>query len=156
MIYKQTLELKSITEDGIIEGYASVFNTLDENGDVVANNAFSEAVKQFQQGKAPKLLWQHDINQPIGIIEHLEEDDYGLLVKAKLMLDIPKAKEAYFMLKNRIIDGFSIGYRIRDHHMENGHNYLTDIDLLEISIVTFPACPEAKVNNVKSLKKTIY
>ena len=107
MIYKQTVELKSITEDGIIEGYASVFNTLDENGDVVANNAFSEAVKQFQKGKAPKLLWQHDINQPIGIIENLEEDDYGLLVKAKLMLDIPKAKEAYFLLKNQIIDPFA-------------------------------------------------
>lgn len=153
MIYKQTLELKSITEDGTIEGYASVFNTLDENGDIVESGAFSNAIAQFQRGKAPKLLWQHDVNQPIGIIENLEEDDYGLRVKAKLMLDIPKAKEVYFLLKNQAIDGFSIGYRVREHHRENGNNHLTDIDLLEISIVTFPACPDAKINNVKSIEK---
>ncbi|MDR0580728.1 MAG: HK97 family phage prohead protease [Holosporaceae bacterium] len=142
--------LKSLNENGEISGYASVFNSLDGYGDVVVSGAFKNAVADFILGKKPKLLWQHDINAPIGVLEEICEDDYGLFVKGRLLLEIPKAKEVYFLLKSRAIDGFSIGYKIKNNHFKNNKQYLTDIDLLEVSVVTFPACEKAIVGEIKS------
>ncbi|MDR2724452.1 MAG: HK97 family phage prohead protease [Holosporaceae bacterium] len=144
------LYLKSINENGEISGYASVFNVVDSHSDVIVSGAFKNAVVDFVHGKKPKLLWQHDINSPIGIIEKIYEDNYGLFIKARLLLEVPKAQEVYFLLKNRAIDGFSIGYKIKNNYFKNNNQYLTDIDLLEISIVTFPACEEAVVGEIKS------
>ncbi|MDR0968297.1 MAG: HK97 family phage prohead protease [Holosporaceae bacterium] len=142
--------LKSLDENGEISGYASVFDVVDGYGDVVARGAFKNAVADSIAGKKPKLLWQHDVNSPIGVIEEIREDDRGLFIKGRLLLEIPKAKEVYSLLKNKAIDGFSIGYKIKGNHFRGGRQYLTDIDLLEISIVTFPACEEATVEKVKS------
>jgi HK97 family phage prohead protease len=137
-------------DDGEISGYASVFNMADGYGDVVLKGAFATAVNDFKSGKRPKLLWQHDVNSPIGVIEDIVEDNYGLFIGCCLLMEIPKAKEIYHLLKNKAIDGFSIGYRIRDSYFSNNNQYLTDIDLLEVSIVTFPACQSAVVEDVKS------
>ncbi|MDR1551675.1 MAG: HK97 family phage prohead protease [Holosporaceae bacterium] len=144
------VHLKSIGENGGITGYASVFDVADEYGDVVVCGAFKDAVANFITGKRPKLLWQHDVHSPIGVIEEIREDGRGLFVRGRLLLEIPKAKEVYFLLKNKAIDGFSIGYRIKHNYFKNNKQYLTDIDLLEVSIVTFPACEEALVDNVKT------
>ncbi|MDR0555391.1 MAG: HK97 family phage prohead protease [Holosporaceae bacterium] len=144
------LHLKSMDENGEISGYASVFDVLDGHGDVVVNGAFKSAVADFGIGKKPKLLWQHDMHRPIGVIEGIHEDTYGLFVKGRLLLEIPKANEVYFLLKNKAIDGFSIGYKIRHNFFKNNRQYLTDIDLLEISVVTFPACEEAVVGEIKT------
>jgi HK97 family phage prohead protease len=137
-------------DDGEISGYASVFNIADSYSDVVLSGAFAAAINDFKSEKRPKLLWQHDVNFPIGVIEDITEDDYGLFIRGRLLMEIPKAKEVYYLLKNKAIDGFSIGYRIRDSYFSNNNQYLTDIDLLEISIVTFPACPSATVGDVKN------
>jgi HK97 family phage prohead protease len=145
----QRLHLKSVNENGEISGYASVFNTEDGYGDVVVNGAFKDAVAEFSAGKKPKLLWQHDVNYPIGVIEEIFEDNYGLFIRARLLLEIPKAKEVYFLLKNKAIDGFSIGYKIKNNFFKNNKQYLTDINLLEVSVVTFPACGFATVEEVK-------
>ncbi|MDR2765941.1 MAG: HK97 family phage prohead protease [Holosporaceae bacterium] len=141
---------KSLCDDGEISGYASVFRVADGCGDVVKKGAFKTAVADFKAGKKPKLLWQHDINSPIGVIEELREDDYGLFIRCRLLLEIPRAMEVYHLLKNKAIDGFSIGYRIRDSYHCNNHQYLTDVELLEISVVTFPACGSALVDDVKN------
>ncbi|MDR2157727.1 MAG: phage major capsid protein [Holosporaceae bacterium] len=146
----QHINFKSIAENGEISGYASVFNVVDGYGDVVLNGAFKHTVASFAKGKKPKLLWQHDARSPIGIIEEIFEDNYGLFIKGRLLLEIPKAKEAYSLLKNKAIDGFSIGYKIRNNYFKNNKQYLTDVDLLEISIVTFPVCEAATVEDVKS------
>ncbi len=143
------MKIKSINEKGEIEGYASVFNELDRNGDVVEQGAFSKSIEEFSQGKKPKLLWQHDTNELIGIIDEMKEDSHGLFVRAHLLMDLPKAKEVYLLLKNKAIDGFSIGYKIRDHFMKNNQKHLIDIELLEVSIVTFPACESATIDAVK-------
>ncbi|MDR0677212.1 MAG: HK97 family phage prohead protease [Holosporaceae bacterium] len=140
------LNIKSKNDNGEISGYASVFGIVDGYGDVVVNGAFKNSIAE----KKPKLLWQHDTNSPIGVIEEIYEDDYGLFIKGRLLLEISKAKEVYLLLKNKAIDGFSIGYRIRSNHFKNDNQYLTDIELLEISIVTFPACGCAAVEDVKS------
>jgi HK97 family phage prohead protease len=144
------LEIKSMSEKGEISGYASIFNVLDGNGDVVLPGAFAKSTKNFRLGKKPKLLWQHDAGNPIGVIEDIHEDANGLFIKSRLLLDIPKAKEVYELLKNKAIDGFSIGYRVTDSYHNNNIQYLTDIELLEISVVTFPACSNATVDSVKS------
>lgn len=144
------IKIKSCDQNGEIFGYASVFNVTDGYNDVTVKGAFQKAVHNFNTGIRPKLLWQHDINSPIGIIEELYEDDHGLFVKCQLLLEIEKAKEIYTLLRKRAIDGFSIGYKLNDSYYENGKRFLTDIDLLEISIVTFPACREAVVETIKS------
>jgi len=143
------MKIKSINEKGQIEGYASVFSELDLNGDIVEQGAFTKSIEEFSKGKKPKLLWQHDMSEPIGIIDDLHEDDYGLFIRAHLLMDLPKAKEIYLLLKNKALDGFSIGYRIRNHFMKNNQKHLTDIELLEVSIVTFPACESATIDAVK-------
>jgi HK97 family phage prohead protease len=141
--------MKSTDENGEISGYASVFNVVDGYGDVVVAGAFRKAVADFASGKRPKLLWQHDAGAPIGVLEEIREDRCGLFVRAKLLLEIAKAREVYFLLKNKAIDGFSIGYRIRNNYFRDNKQYLTDIELLEVSVVTFPACGSAIVNDVK-------
>ncbi len=143
------MEIKSLNEKGEIEGYASVFGKLDRNGDIVEQGAFKKAIEAFSAGKKPKLLWQHDTTEPIGIVDELYEDDHGLFVKAHLLMDLPKAKEIYLLLKNKALDNFSIGYRIRNHFIKNNQKHLTDIELLEVSIVTFPACDSATIDAVK-------
>jgi len=150
---QQHLKLKSLGADGEISGYASVFNVTDRQGDVVLKGAFQNVIKKFVNGKKPKLLWQHDASSPIGIIEEIYEDDYGLFVKGQLLLEIPKAKEVYFLLKNKAIDGFSIGYKIKNRYFENNLKYITEVDLLEISVVTFPACESATIEEIKSIKE---
>ena len=133
-----------------ISGYASVFNVVDSHGDVILKDAFEKAVKLFKKGiKKPKFLWQHDVTSPIGIIDELFEDDYGLFVRGHLLLDIPKAREACSLIKNEAINGFSIGYNVRDGYEKDGKKYLTDINLLEISIVTFPACEQAVISDAQ-------
>ncbi len=149
------MKIKSISEEGEIEGYASVFNELDRNGDVVERGAFAKSIEEFSQGKKPKLLWQHDTSKPIGVIDKLKEDERGLFVRAHLLMDLPKAKEIHLLLKNRAVDGFSIGYRIRNDFVKNNKKHLTDIELLEVSIVTFPACESATINAVKFNQKII-
>ncbi len=150
MKYLKTIKVKSVTENGEIEGYASVFDELDSCGDIVVRGAFEKTICQMSSGKYPKLLWQHDTSSPIGTIQELREDDYGLFVKAKLLLEIPKAQEVYSLLKNKVVDGLSIGYRVNHHYIKGGNNYLTDLELVEISVVTFPACLSAVVESVKS------
>lgn len=148
------IEEKSLNENGEISGYASVFNVKDAYNDVTIKGAFSKAVASFKAGKAPKLLWQHDASLPIGTIKEMYEDDHGLFIKCQLLTEIEKAREVYTLLKSHAIDGFSIGYRISDSYICNGVRYLKDVELLEISIVTFPACKEATVDNVKTELKT--
>lgn len=147
---KPCLHIKSVEANGEVCGYASVFDEVDSYGDIVTHGAFRASIENFHKGKMPKLLWQHDVNCPIGIIEEIKEDQHGLFVKCRLLLEVEKAKDVYCLIKNKAIDGFSIGYKLRDSYFENGYHYLTDVDLLEISIVTFPACESAVIEDVKS------
>ncbi len=144
-------ENKITEKSGEISGYASVFDVIDGHGDVILKGAFKKAVELFKKRiKKPKFLWQHDVAFPIGIIDEMFEDDYGLFVKGHLLLDIPKAREACSLVKNEAINGFSIGYNVRDGYEKNGIKYLTDINLLEISVVTFPACEQAIISDAKN------
>lgn len=142
------LQLKTLADNGYFTGYASVFDHLDRQQDVVLSGAFNSAIKA---PKTVKLLWQHDPATPIGTINYLEEDDYGLYVEAKLLLDVQKGREAYALLKNGAINGLSIGYNVKDYVIdtESGIRLIKAVNLYEISVVTFPANEMAEVRTVK-------
>ena len=145
-----SFEMKSLGEDGVFAGYASVFNLVDSQQDIVLPGAFARSLKLRD---APvQLLWQHQQDQPIGVIESLTEDKHGLFVRGRLLLAVAQAREAYALLKARAIRGLSIGYQVRRARRDatNGARLLQDLDLREISLVTFPANEAAQVTVVKS------
>ncbi len=144
------LQIKSYDdEQGIFEGYASVFGNQDYHGDVVEKGAFIKSLNDRQQ---LPILWQHNPANPVGITVAINEDDYGLRVKGKLVLDSPRGKEAYALLRAGAICGLSIGYDAVRHSYDTGRNArrLQEIKLWELSLVTFPANPAARIDGIKS------
>lgn len=143
------LDLKMLQESGEFSGYASVFDTVDNHRDVVLRGAFRRTLAD--RSEPVKLLWQHKMEEPIGIITELHEDQYGLYMKGKLLLDVERAREAYSLIKNGAIRGLSIGYRpVRYHYdPESGVRELLQVDLVEISLVSQPANDAAEINEVK-------
>lgn len=152
--FDSRFEVKFQAETGRFEGYASVFDVVDSARDRMAPGAFARSLKEARAaGRQPPLLWQHDAAQPIGAWRDIYEDGHGLFVTGDLFVaDIPRAKEAYKLMQEKVVNGLSIGYRVRQAHREQktGIRVLTDVDLLEISMVTFPANDAARVLRVKS------
>ena len=146
------LELKrEPDQDGAFEGYASVFDVVDQGLDVVRRGAFANSLAG---GRKVKMLWQHDQSQPIGVWDEIREDDHGLFVRGRLLNDVAKGKEAASLLRAGALDSMSIGYRVKEASEEAGGRVraLDEIDLFEISLVTFPMLPDAQVTAVKSIK----
>ena len=97
-------------------------------------------------GRKVKMLWQHDPAQPIGIWDDVREDDRGLYVKGRLLQTVSKGQEAAALVSAGAIDGLSIGYRTQKAvRNEKGHRLLTELELWEVSLVTFPMLPSARV-----------
>jgi HK97 family phage prohead protease len=146
------LEIKALDEGepGTFSGYGSVFANVDSYGDVVAKGAFKDTLKEWKtKGKLPPMLLQHgggffggsagDL-VPIGKWTDMHEDDYGLAVTGKLIaMDTERTKQVYGAMKEGALDGLSIGYRTKQ------------VDLVELSVVTFPANGESLVESVKAL-----
>lgn len=144
------LTITNLEEDGTFSGYASVFGTVDLHQEIVSKGAFNESLKKWKhRQQMPKMLWQHDPKIPIGLWQNIYEDDYGLFVKGKLLLDIQQGKEAYFLLKSGVVDGLSIGFEVVKAQKKDKKRILKEIDLYEISLVTFAANPAAKVTAYK-------
>ena len=96
------LEIKSFDEGGIFEGYASVYGIQDYDGDVIVKGAFKESIDEYNtKSKMPKMLWQHNTSMIIGQWLEMREDENGLYVKGKLILDVEKGREAYALMKAR-------------------------------------------------------
>lgn len=146
------LEVKEITEEGRFSGYASVFDVIDYYDDEIVRGAFAKSIAE----KMPVMLWQHDSAEPVGVYESIREDDIGLWIEGRLLLDLEKGREAYILLKNQAIRGLSIGFVPILWEWENRESrrirVLKEIDLWEVSLVTFPANPKALVDDVKSIK----
>lgn len=126
-------------------GYAALFDRVDRGGDVVRRGAFAGAVKGGP-GRVP-LLWQHEAGRPIGRIEHLSEDTRGLRVIGRLSAT-RGGREAAALLKDGAIGGLSFGYRVKGSR-EGARRELTDLELVEVSLVTFPMQPAARVHAVE-------
>lgn len=152
--HKQFAFKASVSDDGTFTGYGSVFGNVDSYREIVAKGAFAESLAAIKASGDPlPALWQHHSNEPIGGYSLLEEDDHGLKVAGFLMKDeIARAAEAYALMKRRVVKGLSIGYYIVDSTWDEKANVrtLTKLDLVEVSIVTFPANAEAQVDAIKA------
>jgi len=137
-------------EDGIIEGYASVFDVVDNGMDVIERGAFA---KSLGTGRKVKMLWQHSMQDPIGVWDEIAEDERGLRVKGRILKEVQKGREAQALYKAGAMDSLSIGYVAKEAMAEgNGRvRRMTEIDLYEISLVTIPMLDEA-IASVKSIK----
>nr|WP_232503112.1 HK97 family phage prohead protease [Wolbachia endosymbiont of Cimex lectularius] len=143
-----SLSIKSIEENGVFSGYVSVFNVVDKQNDLILPGAFKENLNKDKT----TLLWQHNPSEPIGYIIDIHENDVGLYITAHLLLGIQKAEEVYLMLKTGVINGLSIGYIPIEYDIdhESEARVLRQVELWEVSLVTFPANLAAQVVNVKS------
>ena len=137
----------SLDEEQCIEGYASLFGAVDQGGDVVQAGAYGASLSTLgKDGRKVKMLWQHDPSQPIGVWDEVREDDKGLFVKGRLLDCTQKGREAAALIAAGAIDGLSIGYRTkRAAKTEKGQRLLTELELWEVSLVTFPMLPSARV-----------
>ncbi|OAT74901.1 primosome assembly protein PriA [Mangrovibacter phragmitis] len=158
MLTKQRLDvplkLKSVSDAGEFEGYGSVFGVKDSFDDIVVPGAFSNSLAGWKSKNAlPSMLWQHQMSEPIGIYTEMREDDVGLYVKGRLLIDDdPLARRAHAHMKAGSLTGLSIGYVLKDWEYDRTKEafLLKDIDLWEVSPVTFPSNDEARVSGVKS------
>lgn len=142
-----------VKEDGKFSGYGSVFGNTDSYGEIVAPGAFAASLAAIKQAKRIlPALWQHRSGEPIGGFDTMSEDSYGLKVEGFLVLEDPTAKRAHVMMKAGIITGMSIGYYVRksSYDEKTGIRTLLELDLVEISVVTFPANEAAQISDVKS------
>lgn len=143
----------SLSETGTFTGYGSVFGTLDSYREIVAPGAFTESLKAIKASGDPlPMLWQHQASNPIGSFTSLAEDERGLAVEGQLLMAIPKAQEAFALMKARIVKGLSIGYYVNaDSFNEKDRiRTLTAVELVEVSAVTFAANPDAMIEEVKT------
>jgi len=159
---KESIEIKSSIkayddedEDknyGTFEGYGSVFGNKDLGNDVIESGAFTKSLKR-RKPQNVKLLYQHKSDMPIGVFDEIREDDHGLVVKGRLALKTQAGAEAYELLKMGALDGLSIGFRVNpkevSYDKRGNKRIIKEVDLMEVSLVTFPVNPQATVRSVK-------
>ena len=146
--FGETLEVAETQSGGTeISGYASLFGDADQGGDVVQQGAYANSLKTVAAaGRSIKMLWQHDPTQPIGVWDEVREDAKGLWVKGRILSDVAKGREAAALIAAGAIDGLSIGYRtVKATKNTKGQRLLSELELWEVSLVTFPMLPSARV-----------
>jgi|AntRauTorckE6833_2_1112554.scaffolds.fasta_scaffold17917_2 HK97 family phage prohead protease len=151
---ESSLDVETISGEGQFEGYASVFDHTDSVHDRVVRGAFKNSLDRYRQKQSlPPLLWQHDSSEPIGVWREMYEDHHGLFVRGELFIkDIPRARQAYKLITEKGLSGLSIGFKALESYrdQDTGARVLTEIDLLEVSLVTFPALESARVSQMKA------
>ncbi|MBU2358251.1 HK97 family phage prohead protease [Loktanella sp. M215] len=137
----------TVTDGTEISGYASLFDLKDQGGDRVGRGAYAASLAALTaKGRTVKMLWQHDPTQPIGVWDEVREDARGLWVKGRILMDVAKGREAAALIGAGAIDGLSIGYRtVRATKDDKGGRLLSELELWEVSLVTFPMLPDARV-----------
>lgn len=145
-------------EKGVFSGYGSIFGNKDLGNDVMMQGAFAKSIAS-KGPKGVKLLYQHDAKEPIGVFDEIIEDRKGLRVKGRLAMGTQKGREVYELMKMGAIDGLSIGYRVSpkgaDYDERGKKRMLREVDLMEISAVTFPMNTRARVQAVKGEQRTV-
>ncbi len=142
--------LATVGVDGTFEGYGSLFGIADLGNDVVVSGAFRDSLAK-RGPLGVKMLWSHDPSLPLGTWKIIKEDSKGLYVRGQLDLSVSKAREIYALMKSGAVDGLSIGFKTQRSRRDarTGGRRLEKIDLWEVSIVTFPMLPQARVSAVK-------
>ncbi|MCC5988443.1 MAG: HK97 family phage prohead protease [Pararhodobacter sp.] len=137
----------NLADGTVVSGYASLFDERDRGGDVVVAGAYRASLERLAAaGGRVRMLWQHDPAQPIGIWDEVREDPRGLWVKGRLLSEVARAREAAALLAAGAVEGLSIGYRTkRAEKLAGGGRRLLELELWEVSLVTFPMLPAARV-----------
>lgn len=146
-------EVRATGEDGTVEGYGSVFGVKDSYDDIIVPGAFKASLAAHKAaGTMPAMLWQHDPSEPIGVWTDMEEDAKGLKIKGRLAMETTRGKEAHALMKMKALNGLSIGFvcTAKSYNDRDGTRTISEIDLWEVSLVTFPANSAARVTGVKS------
>jgi HK97 family phage prohead protease len=145
------LALQRVDAAGTFAGYASLFDTEDLGRDVIARGAFRDSLAAGGAAGV-RMLFQHNPAEPIGVWESIREDALGLHVRGRLTLAVARSREVHALMRAGALDGLSIGFRAvagrRDPR--TGIRRLIKVDLWEISIVTFPLLPGARIAHVKA------
>ena len=143
---------------GTFEGYGSVFGNRDLGNDVIEKGAFKKSLRK-RTNKGVKLLYQHKSDMPIGVFDEIKEDDHGLYIKGRLALKTQAGAEAYELLKMGALDGLSIGFRVNpkevSYDKRGNKRIIKEVDLMEVSLVTFPMNPQATVRSIKGQEISI-
>ena len=152
-------DVKAVNDKGTFTGYGSIFGNEDQGSDIMQKGAFTKSLENRPASKV-KMLYQHKTDEPIGVFENMYEDEKGLFVKGRLAMGTQKGREAYELLKMGALDGMSIGFRAdpdKQGYNENkrGVRTLKEVDLMEISLVTFPMNESALIETVKGNAKNI-
>lgn len=151
---ERPFEVKAVEDNGVFEGFGSIFGNVDSYKEIVAPGAFAESLAGWKAaGRLPPILWQHRSGEPIGPYLAMEEQAVGLHVKGQLLVDdVQRAKEARALMKAKAVNGLSIGFVTREDSYDrvSGIRTLKKVDLWEVSVVTFPANPAAQISSVKS------
>lgn len=152
-------EIKAESNKGIFTGYGSIFGNEDQGNDIMQKGAFTKSLVNRPVSKV-KMLYQHKTDEPIGVFTEIYEDSKGLFVKGQLAMGTQRGREAYELLKMGALDGMSIGFRAdpeKQGYNENkrGVRTLKEVDLMEISLVTFPMNESALIETVKGNAKNI-
>ena len=159
MEYKEySYDFKDITEEGVFTAYASTFGgEPDSYDDIIEKGAFSKTLSKGGRNKnGIMMLWGHDHTKVLGVWPEIKEDSKGLYVKGQIALKTQLGSETYELLKIGAVKGLSIGYSvidskiIRDAKGNFLQRVLKEIDLWEVSLVTFPANLNAQVTGVKN------
>lgn len=148
------IKAEDLNEDGVFKGYASVFGNKDSHNDIIMPGAFAKSISVGgRNGTGVAMLYQHDSHRPIGIWTSINEDQKGLRVEGKLALGTQDGREVYELMKMKALQGLSIGYDSIVHERDEKKNvrYLKEVDLWEISPVTFASNKKATIIDVKQI-----
>ena len=146
-------ETKEVSDEGAFEGYASTMS-VDRGNDIVAMGAFEKSLAEHKaNGTKPKMLFQHDPDRVIGVWDEMRQDDKGLFVKGRIIKGTSLGSDVHALMRAGALDSMSIGYRTVDaeHEKTDGAmvRRIKEAELWEVSVVTFPMQPEARVTSVK-------
>lgn len=147
-------EIKSLDDAGLLEGYAAVFGNEDKGGDVIEAGAFTKTIQENASRGVP-VLYQHDPFEVIGLSTKLDEDRYGLAVKAQLNMDVQRAREARSLIIQGALPGLSIGYKAVKQVRVGSQRRLKELGLKEFSPTAFPMNTLATVS-VKAMGDVIW
>jgi hypothetical protein len=147
-------DIKSIDDSGTFTGYGSTFGDMDYGRDVVVAGAFSKSLESYaQKGRKIPMLWQHNMQQPIGVYSEIREDEKGLFLVGEINMGVTQGRECHALMKQGALTGLSIGYStVRDEWDDRAMvRKLLQVDLYEVSPVTFPMNDNGRIETVKSL-----
>lgn len=141
------MEIRFATDDeGTFTGHAALFDVVNGHREIIKRGAFA---KTLQLQRTVPMLWSHDASQPVGVWTDIREDERGLAVTGRLIRETAKGAEAHALMKAGAISGLSIGFRAIQAERSQSVRVLTEIALVEISLVTLPSASGARISQVR-------